>query len=290
MAASQHAGSAPLQTSGHLVWPLLKAAFAAIIDPTTASCVAPGSPLVLVCETDLSRLLDDLRMACLASLPRRAVLLEGHALAAAVSRGDDGEKTHLLHDLAGLHLLIIRGIDQVGPAGTQRAVAGLLDGLATAGVTVCASLGRPPGVARLEPSLASRLAAGLVLHVPSPSLAVRADDPSPDRWSVGQVMRATASRHGLTATDLVGPQRTRSMVHVRNLAMYLSRRFTGRSFDAIGSVFGGRDHTTVMRGIRSVETRLRNDVAFAGDLERLIADLGCHPGHRRRRPRRRATG
>jgi chromosomal replication initiator protein len=70
------------------------------------------------------------------------------------------------------------------------------------------------------------------------------------------------------------------MVHVRNLAMYLARRLTGRSLDAIGAALGGRDHTTVMRGIRSVETRRQTDAAFAGDLENLVSEVSSPRGRR----------
>ena len=279
MVPSQHAGSNAWLACHH-GWPLVRAAFSAIIEPTIVSCVGPGCPLVMVCEADLSRLLDDLRLACSESHPRRAVLLDGRELGTALREADDGAATHLLRSLSRMHLVIVRGIDLVGGADTQHAVTGLLDALAAAGVTVCVSLTRPPGSTGLDLPLASRLAAGLVLHVPCPSPAVCGDSAASDRRSVGRIVRATASRHGLTAGDLIGPKRTRSMVHVRNLAMYLARRLTGRSLDAIGAAFGGRDHTTVMRGIRSVETRRQTDAAFAGDLENLVSEVSSPRGRR----------
>lgn len=279
MVPSQHAGSNARQAC-HPGWPLVRAAFSAIIEPTIVSCVGPGCPLVMVCEADLSRLLDDLRLACSDSHPRRAVLLDGRELGTALREGDDGAATRLLREVSGMHLVIVRGIDLVGGSDTQHAVTGLLDALAAAGVTVCVSLTRPPGWTGLDLALASRLAAGLVLHVPCPTPAVRGDNATSDRWSVGRIVRATASRHGLTSGDLIGPKRTRSMVHVRNLAMYLARRLTGRSLDWIGEVFGGRDHTTVMRGIRSVETRRQADAAFAGDIENLVSEVSSPRGRR----------
>jgi chromosomal replication initiation ATPase DnaA len=279
MVPSQHAGSTA-RLACHYGWPLVRAAFSAIIEPTIVSCVGPGCPLVMVCEADLSRLLDDLRLACSDSHPRRVMLLDGRELGTALREGDDASATHLIQELSGMHLVIVRGIDLVGGSDTQHAVTGLLDALATAGVTVCVSLTRPPGWTGLDLALASRLAAGLVLHVPCPSAAVRRDTATSDRWSVGRIVRATASRHGLTAGDLVGPKRTRSMVHGRNLAMYLARRLTGRSLDWIGAVFGGRDHTTVMRGIRSVETRRQADAAFAGDIENLVSEVSSPRGRR----------
>ena len=80
MVPSQHAGSNAWLACHH-GWPLVRAAFSAIIEPTIVSCVGPGCPLVMVCEADLSRLLDDLRLACSESHPRRAVLLDGRGVA-----------------------------------------------------------------------------------------------------------------------------------------------------------------------------------------------------------------
>ena len=279
MNRSQHVDSTA-QLVCHHGWPLVRAAFSTIIEPTFISCVGPGCPLVMVCEADLSQLLDDLRLACSDSHPRRVMLLDGRELGTALCKGDDASTTHLLRESSSMHLVIVRGIDLVGGSDTQHAVTGLLDALATAGVTVCVSLTRPPGWTSLDLALASRLAAGLVLHVPCPSPAVRGDIATSDRWSVGRIVRATASRHGLTAGDLIGPKRTRSMVHVRNLAMYLARRLTGRSLDWIGAFFGGRDHTTVMRGIRGVEIRRQADAAFAGDIEKLVSEVTSPRGRR----------
>lgn len=51
--------------------------------------------------------------------------------------------------------------------------------------------------------------------------------------------------------------------------MYLARRLTPLSLPEIGRRFGGRDHTTVLHGVRAVETRLAAD-------DRLAAlSIGC---------------
>ncbi len=65
--------------------------------------------------------------------------------------------------------------------------------------------------------------------------------------------------------------------------MYLSRRLTGKSLHAIGRVFGGRDHSTVLRSVRAVDGLTKEDAAFAGDVERLVTAISG--GQRRRRRR-----
>ena len=55
--------------------------------------------------------------------------------------------------------------------------------------------------------------------------------------------------------------------------MYLTRECTGLSLLKIGEIFGGRDHTTVLHGIRKVEDEMRaRDATFrqVQDLTRII--------------------
>ena len=94
--------------------------------------------------------------------------------------------------------------------------------------------------------------------------------------SLARIIRTTARCHGLPAASLAGSGRCHGVVQARNLAMYLARHLTGSSFGAIGTAFGGRDHTTVMRGVRAVETRMTTDATFAADVEQLLADSKHH--------------
>ncbi|HEX9776047.1 MAG TPA: chromosomal replication initiator protein DnaA [Actinomycetota bacterium] len=56
--------------------------------------------------------------------------------------------------------------------------------------------------------------------------------------------------------DLVGPSRSRSLVAARQVAMYLCRELTPLSLPKIGSVFGGRDHTTVMHADSKIRKQM----------------------------------
>lgn len=177
-------------------------------------------------------------------------------------------------------LVIVDRIDQLAFGEAQQAAAAFLDDLMRHGVPTCVTIGRSPASANLVPMLESRLAAGLVVHVP-----VRPGDQPICRtsWSVPRIVRTAARCHGLPASALMGSGRSRSVVQARNLAMYLARQLTGSSFGTIGASFGHRDHTTVMRGVRAIESRLAEDAAFAADVERLLASAGSPP--RRRPPR-----
>ena len=66
-------------------------------------------------------------------------------------------------------------------------------------------------------------------------------------------MTTVSDYYGLTIQELTGPTRKREITVPRQIAMYLTREMTGMSLPQIGSVFGGRDHTTVMHSCKIVE-------------------------------------
>ena len=49
--------------------------------------------------------------------------------------------------------------------------------------------------------------------------------------------------------------------------MYLSKNLTSRSLPEIGIRFGGRDHTTVMHGVKRIEELKIQDGQVAEDVE-----------------------
>jgi chromosomal replication initiator protein len=54
--------------------------------------------------------------------------------------------------------------------------------------------------------------------------------------------------------------------------MYLARRHTRYSLEEIGGYFGGRDHTTVMHAVKTIEKQRDLDT----ELDRVIDSLERH--------------
>jgi chromosomal replication initiator protein len=71
-------------------------------------------------------------------------------------------------------------------------------------------------------------------------------------------MQTVSDYYGVTLNEMVGPTRKREITVPRQIAIYLTREMTGMSLPQIGSVFGGRDHTTVMHSCKIVEAALRD--------------------------------
>ena len=72
------------------------------------------------------------------------------------------------------------------------------------------------------------------------------------------IMQTVSDYYGVTLNEMVGPTRKREITVPRQIAIYLTREMTGMSLPQIGSVFGGRDHTTVMHSCKIVEAALRD--------------------------------
>jgi chromosomal replication initiator protein len=67
----------------------------------------------------------------------------------------------------------------------------------------------------------------------------------------------------------VSNRRTRVIVKPRQIAMYLAKTLTPRSFPEIGRRFGGRDHTTVLHAVRKIEELISGDTKLSHEIELL---------------------
>lgn len=74
--------------------------------------------------------------------------------------------------------------------------------------------------------------------------------PKPIRPSVQDVIVATCLLERVEVSDLIGPSHEFQYSHPRQLAMYVARSITGRSYPQIGRIMGGRDHTTILFAAR----------------------------------------
>ncbi|SEO58927.1 chromosomal replication initiator protein DnaA [Salinihabitans flavidus] len=87
--------------------------------------------------------------------------------------------------------------------------------------------------------------------------------------SVEEIQRRVAEHFNIRLSDMIGPKRVRTLARPRQIAMYLSKQLTSRSLPEIGRRFGGRDHTTVMHGVKRIEELRAQDGQMAEDLELL---------------------
>ena len=84
--------------------------------------------------------------------------------------------------------------------------------------------------------------------------------PKAGRPKIRDYLSEIADRHRITVRRLVGGQRTRQMVALRDVATILAHN-DGFTLQQIGSALGGRDHTTIVTALRRIE-RKRYDPEF----------------------------
>src|SRR3546814_12506043 len=64
-------------------------------------------------------------------------------------------------------------------------------------------------------------------------------------------------------------RRARAVVRPRQIAMYLAKKMTPRSLTEIGRIFGGRDHSTVIHAVRTIEALRAHDSEIDADIRAL---------------------
>jgi len=93
------------------------------------------------------------------------------------------------------------------------------------------------------------------------------------RITIDEIQRAVVEHYGLKMSDMASARRSRSVARPRQVAMYLCKQLTTRSLPEIGRRFGGRDHTTVMHAVRTIERLRAEDPQIREDLEVLMRRL-----------------
>jgi len=87
--------------------------------------------------------------------------------------------------------------------------------------------------------------------------------------TIDSIQKIVCDYFRIRPSDMRSKKRTRTIAVPRQVAMYLSRRYTDSSFPAIGDRFGGRDHSTVIHATQVVDQRIKDDPTFEATIERL---------------------
>ncbi|WP_038583319.1 chromosomal replication initiator protein DnaA [Neorhizobium galegae] len=112
-----------------------------------------------------------------------------------------------------------------------------------------------------EPSLSIERVDELLAHLVGAGEAKRV--------RIEDIQRIVARHYNVSRQELVSNRRTRVIVKPRQIAMYLSKTLTPRSFPEIGRRFGGRDHTTVLHAVRKIEELISGDTKLSHEVELL---------------------
>lgn len=91
--------------------------------------------------------------------------------------------------------------------------------------------------------------------------------------TVHSIKRCVAEQFKVPVMDLESSRRTAKIAFARQVAMYLIKELTPRSFPDIGRKFGNRDHSTAMHACRKISDMIAADQEFAGVISMLAAKV-----------------
>ena len=96
--------------------------------------------------------------------------------------------------------------------------------------------------------------------------------------SLEDIQRNVATFYNVKVIDLKSKKKLKILSHPRQVAMYLCRKYTQKSFPEIGKTFGGKDHSTVMHAVRKISQMAQEDPVFKKDLdsiEKIVESQNC---------------
>ena len=93
------------------------------------------------------------------------------------------------------------------------------------------------------------------------------------RITIDEIQRTVCQFYRVDRTEMASKRRARAVVRPRQVAMYLAKVLTPRSYPEIGRKFGGRDHSTVIHAVRLIEELRTRDADMDGDVRTLLRQL-----------------
>ena len=66
------------------------------------------------------------------------------------------------------------------------------------------------------------------------------------------VIEIVAEHFNISTAQMISKNRSSEIARPRQIAMYLCKNMTNSSLEMIGAILGGRDHSTIIHGIRKI--------------------------------------
>ena len=92
--------------------------------------------------------------------------------------------------------------------------------------------------------------------------------------SIENIVKKVSEVSQVKEDDIVGKSRKMEIAEARQVSMYLCRDIMGTSLNNIGMFFGGRDHTTVIHALKTVNEKKANDARIKKMITSIRKELG----------------
>jgi len=91
--------------------------------------------------------------------------------------------------------------------------------------------------------------------------------------SIGRIQKSVAEYYKLSVDNLIARSNARHILLPRQVAMYICKRLTKKSYPEIARQFGGKHHTTVIHSVEKVDHLMSTDSEVNRTVQRLIESL-----------------
>lgn len=146
-------------------------------------------------------------------------------------------------------------------------------------VALCLASHSKHNIRELEGSLVRLLAMASLRGLPLSKMlaqdALRNVSRRPDEnsLSIARIQKAVAEYYKLTPDNLTSRSNVRHFLVPRQVAMYLCKRLSKKSYPEIARQFGGKHHTTVIHSVEKIDRLIVSDAELNTVVHRLIESL-----------------
>ena len=96
------------------------------------------------------------------------------------------------------------------------------------------------------------------------------------RITIEEIQNKICHHYQVTMAQLLSTERTQSIVTPRQLAMYISKKYTNKSLPEIAKMFD-KTHATIIHGVKNITKRMDVEPELRRSFEQIINELGCSP-------------
>lgn len=87
------------------------------------------------------------------------------------------------------------------------------------------------------------------------------------------IINIVSEHLNVSPDDIKSKKRSKDIATARQIVMYLCRQYTVMSLKSIGNAVGGKDHTTVINGLKRVEECINEDASFKSTIDTIVKKL-----------------
>ena len=92
---------------------------------------------------------------------------------------------------------------------------------------------------------------------------------SENHVTIENIQRVVSEYFKINVREMLSQRRSRYLVRPRQIAMYLTKNLTSKSLPDIGREFSGRDHTTVIHSVKTINKLKENDEEIKKSITKL---------------------